>query len=242
VKLVPSGSEAEFLAPLPVRKYPGIGPEGEAKLARMGIATLGQLAASPSTVLRRIFGCLTEPLQQGVRGGKPTGLGRERPAFQEHDPDGEVVGSISNERTFREDVSDGRSIHAVLGSLCERVCWRARKRRVKARTVTLKLRYADFQTLSRSRTMTATHAELELYPVVAEMFRASRTRRLPIRLLGVALSNLGPCDEQPSLFPDGKGLYEAVDTLRERFGYDVVRVAAGLQRRGHTVGQNAPKR
>ena len=238
VRLVPAGLEAAFLAPLPVRKYPGIGPVGEAKLAKMGITTLGQLAASPSPGLRRIFGCLAEPLQQGVRGGTPAALGRERPAFQEYDPDGEVVGSISNERTFREDVSDARSIDSVLGSLCERVCWRARKRGVKARTVTLKLRYADFQTLSRSRTITPTHAELELYPVVAELLRASRTRRLPIRLLGIALSNLGPYDEQPGLFPDGEGLYEAVDTLRERFGYDVVRIATGVRRRGYTVGGN----
>lgn len=235
VILVAAGKEREFLAPLPVRKYPGIGPVAEANLARAGIATLGQLASSPSALAARIFGSLGGELMRGIRGDGGEQLGRERPAFQEYDPERGDVGSISNERTFREDVSDPRSIESVLGSLCERVCWRARKRGVKARTVTLKLRYADFQTLTCSRTITPTHAELELYPVVARMFRESRKRRLPIRLLGVGLSNLGAYDEQPGLFPDGEPLYEAVDTLRERFGYEAVRVATALRRKSETL-------
>ena len=131
---------------------------------------------------------------QGLGSGD---LGRERPAFAEHDPEGETVGSISNERTFREDVTDPASIEAVLCGLCERVCWRARKRHVKARTVTLKLRYADFHTLTRSQTTMATNSELELYPIVKEMFAAARTRSLPIRLLGMQLSNLGVFEQLP---------------------------------------------
>lgn len=236
VLLVPAGTECEFLAPLPVRKYPGIGPVAEQRLAALGITTLGQLAASPQANLTRVFGSLAESLHQGAQGRAASGLGRDRPAFREHDPDGETVGSISNERTFREDVRDRASIDSVLGSLCERVCWRARNRGVKARTVTLKLRYSDFQTISRARSITPTHAELELYPVVTELFERSRTRRLAIRLLGVALSNLGAFDEQPGLFPDSEALYEAVDTLRQRFGYEAVRLATSVQRRGNTVG------
>ncbi|MBI5537878.1 MAG: DNA polymerase IV [Deltaproteobacteria bacterium] len=236
VRLVPAGTEREFLAPLPVRKFPGIGPVAESRLAAMGIKTLGELATSPRAALSRVFGSLAESLHQGVVGQAADGLGRERPAFREHDPDGETVGSISNERTFREDVRDRASIDSVLGSLCERVCWRARNRGVKARTVTLKLRYSDFQTISRSRSITPTHADLELYPVVAELFDRSRTRRLAIRLLGVALSNLGAYDEQPGLFRDSEPLYEAVDALRERFGYEAVRLATSVERRGNTVG------
>ena len=239
VMLIPAGSEAEFLAPLPVRKYPGIGPVAEAKLASMGIATLGDLAAAPVERVERWFGGLAQQFQRGARGGGNDHLGRERPAFREHDPDGEVVGSISNERTFREDVNDTRCIESMIGSLCERVCWRARKRGVKSRTVTLKLRYADFHTISRARTMTPTHAELELYPVVLDIYRRARTRRLPVRLLGVALSNLGAYDDQPPLFQDDEPLYGAVDSLRERYGYDVVRVASALRTRGGTVGRGS---
>ena len=113
----------------------------------------------------------------------------------------------------------------MLCSLCERVCWRARKRGIKARTVTLKLRYADFQTLSRSTTLSPTHSELELYPVVSGMFRRARTRRMPIRLLGLALSNLGHYDEQLTLFADHEELHRTVDGIRERFGYDALRLA-----------------
>src|SRR6187549_677161 len=117
---------------------------------------------------------------------------RERPAFQEFDPKGETLGTISNERTFREDVRDPACIESMLCSLCERVCWRARKRGVVAATVTLKLRYADFQTLQRSRTIRPSCSELELYPVVRELFARARQRRTAVRLLGVRLSNLRP--------------------------------------------------
>jgi DNA polymerase-4 len=122
-------------------------------------------------------------------------------------------------------VGDPFCIEAMLCSLCERVCWRARKRGVKARTVTLKLRYADFQTLSRSRTLTPTHSEQQLLPVVRALFRGARTRKLAIRLLGVCLSNLGPHDRQLELFDGPEALHRAVDGLRERYGYESLNAA-----------------
>ena len=76
----------------------------------------------------------------------------------------------------------------------------ARKRGIKARTVTLKLRYADFQTLQRSHTITPTCSELELFPVIFEIFKQTRQRRKAVRLLGIRLSNLEPREQQPSLF------------------------------------------
>jgi DNA polymerase-4 len=139
-----------------------------------------------------------------------------------------ALGSISNERTFREDVRDPYCIEAMLCSLCERVCWRARKRGIKARTVTLKLRYADFETLTRSRTMTPTSSELELYPVVRALFEGSRRRRTAIRLLGIALSNLG-YDRQLCLFSD-EALHRAVDGVRKQYGYEALRLALSVAR------------
>ena len=118
----------------------------------------------------------------------------------------------------------------MLFSLCERVCWRARKRGIKARTVTLKLRYADFQTLTRSRTLKSpTCSELELYPVVRDLFVRARSRRIAIRLLGIALSNLARHDEQLPLFDEG-ALHRAVDDIRELYGYDAVSLATGHAR------------
>jgi DNA polymerase-4 len=230
VKLVAAGAEGAFLAPLPVRKFPGIGPVAEQKLHALGYTTLAQVAAAPSVLLRRVFGAWSESIQRGCRGLGSHVVGRERPAFQEHDPAGCFIGSISNERTFREDVRDPHCIEAMLCSLCERVCWRARKRGIKARTVTLKLRYADFQTLNRSRTITPTCSELELYPVVRDLFERARRRRLAIRLLGIALSNLGPYDRQLSLFDRDEPLLRAVDDIRKRYGYVTVQMAMSTAR------------
>src|SRR5262249_5754375 len=147
VLLVPAGCEVGFLSGLPVRKLPGIGPVAEQKLQALGLTTLAEVAAAPVPLLRRIFGAWTESIRKSCLGQGEHELGRERPAFEEHDPEGCAIGSISNERTFREDVRDPTCIEAMLCSLCERVCWRARTRGIDARTVTLKLRYANFHTI-----------------------------------------------------------------------------------------------
>jgi DNA polymerase-4 len=227
VMLVPAGVEAAVLAPLPVRSFPGIGPVAESKLQGAGYHTLGAVAEAPLAALAAIFGAWAPSILRGVRGQGSGDLGRERPAFSEHDPEGETVGSISNERTFREDVSDPASIESVLCGLCERVCWRARKRHIKARTVTLKLRYADFHTLTRSRTLFPTSSELELYPIVKEMLTSARTRPLPIRLLGLQLSNLGVF-EQLSLFDQHEKVGAVVDGIRERYGFSLITLGTQL--------------
>lgn len=226
VLLVPAGRELEFLGPLPVRKFPGIGPVAEEKLRAIGLSTLAQVEAAPLGTLRRIFGAWAEPIQRACRGQGAHELGRERPAFQEYDPVGGSIGTISNERTFRADVRDVARVESMLCSLCERVCYRARKRGVKARTVTLKLRYSDFQTLERSRTITPTCSELELFPVVRDIFaRARRRLSTSVRLLGIRLSNLRPFGQQLSLFEQHEPLHRAVDGVRTRYGYDALRIA-----------------
>jgi DNA polymerase IV len=207
---------------------------GEEKLHAAGLPTLGAVAEAPLAEIRKIFGAWAPSILRGVQGKGSGDLGRERPAFSEHDPEGETVGSISNERTFREDVTDPASIESVLCGLCERVCWRARKRRIKARTVTLKLRYADFHTLTRSRTVSPTSSELELYPVVKEMFTLARSRTLPIRLLGLQLSNLGVF-EQLSLFAHHERIGNVVDDIRERYGFSMVTLGTQLGGEGKTL-------
>jgi DNA polymerase-4 len=231
VLLVPRGAEAAFLAPLPVRKFPGIGPVAEQKLHARGLATLGDVAAAPRALLQPIFGGWTTAILQSLHGAGAHALGRERPAFQEHDPESGSVGSISNERTFHEDVRDPDAIAAMLCALCERVCWRARKRGVLARTVSLKLRYADFETISRARSIAPTSSERELLPVVNELFTRARARRTSIRLLGLCLSNLRPARQQLTLFDWNGPLHRAVDGVRTRYGYDALRIARATQGR-----------
>jgi DNA polymerase-4 len=228
VLLVRAGEEAHTLAPLPVRKLPGIGPVSEAKLHALGIQTLAQLVEASPLLLRPIFGAYTEGIRRAARGQGNDELGRERPAFREHDPRGAASGTISNERTFGE--RDGETAFAVLSGLCERVCSRARRRGVLAGQVTLRLRYTDFQTLTHGRTITPTNDELVLYPIVRELYHTSRTRPLGIRLHGIALAKLRLDDVQLALFERGERV-RAVDRVRDKFGYDAVHLATTLRGR-----------
>jgi DNA polymerase-4 len=227
VLLVRAGTEAATLAPLAVRKLPGIGPVSETRLQALGITTLGQLALAPDAQLRPIFGAYTASIRLAAQGVGSDDVGRERPAFREHDPQGAVSGTISNERTFAETTST--TAHEVLSGLCERVGSRARSRGVVAGQLTLKLRYTDFVTLSRGRTITPpTSVDVELHRVALELYREARTRELPIRLLGLQLARLRLEAVQLPLFDGGERRSAAVDQVRDRFGYHAVHLATTL--------------
>jgi DNA polymerase-4 len=233
VLLVRAGTEAATLAPLGVRRLPGVGPVAEARLHAAGIETIAQLAAAAEETVRPIFGAYTTAIRLAARGEGADELGRERPAFREHDPFGVVAGTISNERTFVE-TSRAKS-DAVLSGLCERVCSRARRRGVVAGQVTLKLRYTDFQTISRGRTIAPTSVDVELHRIVHDLYREARDRPLAIRLLGVAVAKLRLDAAQLALFDAGERRGVAVDRVRDRFGYDAVHLAttiAGERGRG----------
>jgi len=227
---VPSGGEEAFLGPLGVRKLPGIGPVSEEKLDRAGIKTLAELVRAPDEVLRPIFGAYTRGIREDALGLGHADLGRERPAFREHDPEGSSVGSISNERTFLE--TSPAASESILSGLCERVCARARSRGVRARCVTLRLRYTDFHTITRAKTIAPTSVDVEVLHAVMAIYRRARTRELPIRLLGVALSRLeleGPQEKLPR-FDGGDRRGRTVDAVREKFGYDALHLAKTLER------------
>ena len=228
VLLVPAGGEAATLAPLPVRKLPGIGPVAEARLGAAGIMTLGELAEAPEALVRAIFGAYAPLIRTTSRGEGSNDLGRERPAFREFDPHGTVAGTISNERTF---VETGDGALEVLSGLAERVAWRVRSRGVLAGQVTLKLRYTDFQTITRGRTIAPTSVDFELHRVALELYRATRTRALPIRLLGLQVAKLRLDAVQLPLFDAGERRGVAVDRVRDRYGYHSLHLASSLGRR-----------
>jgi len=228
VRMVRAGEERAFVEPLACRKWPGIGPVAEVRLADQGIHTLGDLLgpdacdeADLAASVRRI-----------LRGEAENELGRDRPAFREHDPEGLTVGSISNESTFGHDIGDRQAIEDRLRALCERVCWRARQRNILARTITLKLRYADFETLTRARTIRPTNTERRVYNCVKDLFKANYDGRRQVRLLGIGLSGLEEGTGQLELCFEQRGrpqLGGAIDAVRERFGYDAIRL--GVERR-----------
>jgi DNA polymerase-4 len=210
---------------------PGIGPVSEEKLKRAGILTLGDFVRAPEEVLRSIFGAYAAGLRRDALGRGHHDLGRERPAFREHDPYGERAGSISNERTFAE--TSAAASESILSGLVERVCSRARSRGVRAGRVTLRLRYADFHTITRAQTITPTNVDVTVHRVVLAIYRRARVGTVPIRLLGVALSKLS--FEEPQLelpaFEGGERRGRTVDAVREKFGYDAVHLATTIERR-----------
>ncbi|MHC4769457.1 MAG: DNA polymerase Y family protein, partial [Planctomycetota bacterium] len=199
-----------------------------------GIQTIGQLLELPPGPLRTRFGGIADSGRRALDPSTVTGLRRDRPAFLELDSQHETMGSISNERTFSADIGNHDVVESQLLALCERFCWRARKRETQARTVTLKLRYSDFKTLTRARTMAQpTNQEQRVYATVRRLLKGAWTRRLPIRLVGVALSNLSGPSPQLALFggeSQSRSVGPAIDAVRARFGYDALRLGAT----GHT--------
>ncbi len=245
VRMVRVGEEAAFLSPLAVRKFPGIGPKTEGRLLARGIQTLGQLVAQPRSGAFARFAPLADAVHRQMWGETRSELGADRPAFLEHDPDGVTLGSISNERTFREDVGNRNMVERQLLALVERVCWRARRRQVRARTVTLKLRYSDFDTLTRSRTMHATNCDAAVFEGILELYRVARTRPLSIRLVGVQLSNLVGPERQLSLAFDPRergSVGGAIDAVRSKFGFDFIRIGATGRGSGWLEGFGAEPR
>ena len=227
VRMVRAGEERVFVEPLACRRWPGIGPVAEERLDAAGIHTLGQLLAAPEDSREA---SLARTVRQSVCGEANSELGRDRPAFREHDPEGLTLGSISNESTFGHDIGDLQAIADRLRSLCERVCWRARQRAVLARTITLKLRYADFETHTRARTVKPTNAEVRVFSCVKQLFNDNYDDKREVRLLGIALSGLeGPSAQLELSFDElaRPGISGAIDAVRERFGYDAIRLGIG---------------
>ncbi len=232
VLLVPVGTEREFLAPLPVRKLPGIGPKAELRMQSDGIVHLEDLLRLPTGPRRARYARILALLEREVSGqARPVALARERPAFSEHDPEGLAVGSISNERTFFESIRNDERALTQLLQLAERVCHRARKRGILARTITLKLRYSDFQTIARSRSIEPTSEDGVVFSTLAELYRRARSHRLAIRLLGVQLSNLVAASEPKQLalpFERERAVGRALDQVRKKYGYDSVHFAGSV--------------
>ena len=223
---VPSGAEQAFLAPLPVRRIPGIGPVTEKVLYAMGARTVGELSALPEDQLREAFGAWGKGLYLKAR-GQDTDLW-----FVDDEQK-----SISHERTFAEDVAERGQLEATLAYLAELVGRRLREAAVRARTITLKLRSAAFVTVTRARTLQEpTDLDGEIYDAALGLFRRAWDGKKKIRLLGIAAGALTEGPEQRSLFEAERRdrrekLARAADAVKERFGDDALRSAKAMQRK-----------
>jgi DNA polymerase-4 len=179
--IVPPGGEAQFLAPLPVRRLYGVGPKTGAALGELGIETCGELAQADVQALLPAFGSYGAVLRQLARGIDT------RPV----DSSPWERKQISTESTFAQDVDDREPLLAALAKLCEQVAGELTSSGRTGRTVTLKLRWADFTTITRQRTLPGEIAAAEDILRTATVLLDRNWEGQPVRLLGIGVSRLG---------------------------------------------------
>ena len=211
------GAERDFLAPLPVDAIPGVGKKTSEVLRRKGFQVIADLQAATRNSLQESLGKHGLWIHDVANGLGPDLL------HTDHERK-----SIGHEETFGKDIADRDELKKYLFSLTEEVCSSLRYRHLKARTLTLKLRYADFDTISRAMTVEPTDDDGTVFQVMQELLDSSYTKQKAIRLLGVRASHLSDEDQLDlPLFPEDQKrsqMFDAVDKIRKKFGEDVIHV------------------
>ena len=224
--VVVAADEVEaFLDPLPVRALWGVGEKTAEILSRLGIRTVGELGRTPANVIGRVLG------EQHARDLLDRAWGvDERGVFPYETPR-----SVSHEETFDRDLDDERELLREALALSRKVAARLRKDGYRARTITLKIRLANFTTLTRSRTVPVpTDLGADVYRVVSELFAALPGARRRVRLLGVSTSGLMEAGEEQLALLRGErwsDLERAVDRVERRFGTGSAKPAILLDKR-----------
>lgn len=216
LRVVPHGLEAATLAGLPVERLPGIGPQATARLRTSGIWTIGDLANASDGILGLVGIGAADRERIRLRA---SGIDH-RPVTNSRDP----RKSIGHERTFDRDRHGLRELEATLYHLCETTGAELRRRGLAATTVTLKVRYRDFATISRQRSLSrASDAHQDLFVLARDLLeRALDERRDAVRLIGVRVSGLLDAVQQLELFDDSRlrtrRLNAALDEITRRVG------------------------
>ena len=223
--VVEPGREAEFLAPLPVSRLWGVGKVTGGELDAMGIRTIGQLALTPAAHLQARFGKQGPDLLALARG------------LDDRDVEPETAPkSMGAEETFETDTRDVDLLRSTLRAQSERVGRELRAEGYAGRTVTLKLRFADFSTITRAHSDDPTQDGLAIFRRVESLFARVRLGQA-VRLIGLSVSGLGPAGtgQLSLLAPDAlrrERLARAVDRLAARFGEEAVRPASVMRKNG----------
>ena len=208
--VVPPGEEARFLAPLPIERLWGVGPQTASALRDYGVTTIGDLAATPADVLVTRFGKHGASLRdraQGIDADPVEAADRAK--------------SIGHEHTFDVDTSDRETIERTLLAMADGVAGRLRASGTRAGTIAVKIRDSSFRTITRQRTLPEpTDLTEPIWRVALDLARPE-IRGIRVRLLGVTASHLGEADQLP-LFADGderrRQAVRAADEVRHRFG------------------------
>lgn len=215
VKIAPEEA-ALLLAPMQVSKIFGIGRSAEEKLKQFGIEKIGQLAAADITILRKVFGINAEQVKLLARGLD------DRPVVNE-----EEAKSIGKENTFERDLTDFESCREEVLDLCGQVGWRLRREKLAGHTVTLKVKFADFHTITRSATSDRLIVwDEDIFALVEKLLQKINVKP-GVRLLGVSVSNLFCPEDEPTLgFEEDERMKkrnQAIDALKGKFGENIIK-------------------
>jgi DNA polymerase-4 len=217
VTIVPTGTEAAFLEPLPVDMLWGVGPKTAAKLAGYGIKTIGDIARRPAADLARWFGENGRDLARRACGVD------ESPVVTEH-----TLKSISQETTFARDERDDKELADTLRGLSAEVGRRLRQAEIAGTTVRIKLRWPDFTTLTRQVTLPQpTDQDEEIYTTALDLLGKVRSKGKAVRLIGVGVCGLGVPLRQLELWgaqaEKSRRLQDALDVVHAKFGEKSIR-------------------
>jgi DNA polymerase IV len=217
---IPFGNEKIFLAPLPVEKLPMVGPKTSSLFRQMGVRTIQTLSEIPVEMMENLMG------KNGIELWRRANGIDETPVV----PYAEQK-SISTENTFEADTIDMHFMQATLVQMTEKIAFELRQQNKLTGCVSLKLRYSNFDTVTRQVSITYTALDDVLIKTVKELFQKLYDRRLLVRLLGVRFMQLVPGNHQISLFDDQDEmirLYQEVDKLKGRFGKYMIMRASGI--------------
>jgi DNA polymerase-4 len=217
------GEEQAFLNPLPVAKLPGVGEKTEQALKEMGVMTIGELASLPLDTLKRRFGATGAVLHSYARGIDD----------REVEAPGEAK-SISQELTFARDTRNRNFLEANLHNLCQEVCRELRSQNKRTKCVAIKLRYADFKTITRQVTLKEASDVTRVIFVTAQhlLSEALAKQEKPIRLIGIRVSSLVGVEKQLSMLDSGtekpERLDKAIDKIRSKYGPTAIKTGNGI--------------
>jgi DNA polymerase IV len=217
---IPFGEERSFLAPLPIQKMPMIGEKTAHTLNGLGIRIIRTLAEMPMEMLESVFGKIGIELWRRANGidDSPVTPYREQK-------------SISTEDTFSTDTIDLRFLHSKLVSMVQRIAFELRQQNKLAGTVTVKMRYANFDTVTRQCSIPYSASDQFLIQKVKELFAKLYDRRMLVRLVGVRLTDLIPGNYQVNIFEDTQEqikLYLAIDSIKKQYGLQVLTRASAF--------------
>lgn len=224
-KEVPPDLVKHFLDPLSIKKIPMLGPKTYQLLRSMGVITIKTLSEIPPDMLEHVLGKNGMDIWKKANGIDHTPVH----AYWEQK-------SISTERTFGEDTTDVKELNRKLITMVEKIAFELRKQEKLTACVTVKIRYANFDTHTMQKRITYTSFDHIIMQTAQELFKRLYTRRMRIRLIGIRLSELVHGTQQLNLFedtPEQVNLYLAMDRMRKRYGKDAVQRAIGLASPDH---------